>query len=198
MVVGTNDPSLSVHLKAFIDTGDEGATVVGIIGEGSSRELTSLWESPFENDTAGSFFSKVGGMVQAGALEGIGVEQGTTSKSTLNTTQVWSGTTPLNFDLVLEFYAIADPATEVQAAVAALEQAASPELNELAPVGRTPGVVSLNAGRQIIYPECVITVVSKQLDGPISREGYPLQAQVTLQVQTLTTVNKSDIPGTFG
>lgn len=196
-IVGTNDPTLSDHLKAFIQT-DE-AIVVGIIGEGSSRELTALWESPFENDTPGSYFAKQGGLVQAGALEGVGIEGGHTSKGTLNTTQVWSGTTPLTFNLVLELYAVSDAFREVQAAFIELEKAISPELlGGVTPGGRIPVQVSLNAGRQIIYPECVITNVSRQLDGPISRDGYPLRGSVTITLQTMTTVNKSDIPATFG
>ncbi|WP_172119035.1 hypothetical protein [Halomonas hibernica] len=196
ITVGTNDHTLSDHLKAFIQTPD--ALVVGIIGEGSSRELTALWESPFENDTPGSMFSKQGGLIQAGALEGIGIEGGRTSKSTLNTTQVWSGTTPHNFNLVLEFYAISDAYNQVQAALIELEKVIAPEMNELTPGGRIPPQVTLNAGRQIIYPECVITNVSRQLDGPIGRDGYPLRGSVTIQLQTLTTVNQSDIPATFG
>ncbi|MGP9633792.1 hypothetical protein ACT3R7_12065 [Halomonas sp. AOP43-A1-21] len=192
--VGTNDPTISDHLKAFIQTPD--ALIVGIIGEGSSRELTALWESPFENDTPGSMFSKAGGVLQAGHVGGLG--EGMTSKSTLNTTQVWSGTTPHNFNLVLELYAISDAYTQVQAAVLELEKAVAPELNEITPGGRIPPQVSLNAGRQIIYPECVITNVSRQLDGPIGRDGYPLEGSVTIQLQTFTTVNQSDIPATFG
>lgn len=187
MTVGTNDPSLSIHLKALVDTGEE--TVVGIIGEGSTRELASLWESPFENETAGSYFSKIGGIIQA--------KSSMTSKSVLNTTQIWSGTTPLTFSLTLEFYAVSNPANEVLAAVIALEKAASPEMRENTPGGRVPDTVGLNVGRQIIYPECVITQVSKQLDGPISRDGYPLQGQVTLTLQTLASVNKSSISETF-
>lgn len=195
-IVGTNDPTISDHLKAFIQTED--AIIVGIIGEGSSRELTALWESPFENDTPGSMFSKQGGLLQAGALEGIGIEGGQTSKSTLNTTQVWSGTTPHTFNLVLELYATTDAYREVQAAVIELEKAIAPEMNEVTPGGRIPPQVSLNAGRQIIYPECVITNVSRPLDGPIGRDGYPLEGSVTIQLQTFTTVNQSDIPATFG
>lgn len=196
-IVGTNDPTLSDHLKAFIQT-DE-AIVVGVIGEGSSREITALWESPFENDTPGAFFSKQGGLVQAGALEGIGIEGGQTSKGTLNTTQVWSGTTPISFNLVLELYAVSDAYREVQAALIELEKAISPELlNGVTPGGRIPTQVTLNAGRHIIYPKCVITNVSRQLDGPISRDGYPLRGSVSVQFQTLTTVNKSNIPATFG
>lgn len=196
MIVGTNDPSISDHLKAFIQTPD--ALVVGIIGEGSSREITSLWESPFENDTPGSMFSKQGGLIQAGALEGIGIEGGHTSKSTLNTTQVWSGTTPITFNLVLELYAVSNAYQEVQAAFIELEKAASPEMNGKTPGGRIPEEVTVNAGRQIIYPECVITSVSRQLDGPISQDGYPLRGTATITLQTMTTVNKSDIAATFG
>lgn len=192
--VGTNDPTLSDHLKAFIQTPD--ALIVGIIGEGSSRELTALWESPFENDTPGSMFSKVGGVLQAGHVGGVG--EGQTSKSTLNTTQVWSGTTPHDFNLVLELYATSDAFNQVQAAAIELEKAVSPEMNDIAPGGRIPPQVSLNAGRQIIYPECVITSVSHQLDGPKSRDGYPLRGSVTIQLQTFTTVNQSDIPAMFG
>ena len=197
ITVGTNDPTLSDHLKAFIQTSD--ALIVGIIGEGSSRELTSLWESPFANDTAGSYFSKQGGLIQAGAMEGLGIEGGRTSRGALNTTQVWSGTTPHDFNLVLELYATTDAYSQVQAAFIELEKAAAPELlGGMMPGGRIPQEVTLNAGRQIIYPRCVITSVSRQLDGPISRDGYPLRGSVTLQMQTMTTVNQSDIPATFG
>lgn len=196
-IVGTNDPTVSDHLKAFIQTPD--ALVVGIIGEGSSRELTALWESPFENDTPGSYFSKQGGLLQAGALEDVGIEGGRTSKGTLNTTQVWGGTTPHTFNLVLELYAISDAYREVQAAFIELEKAVSPELlGGITPGGRIPDFVTLNAGRQIIYPKCVITNVSRPLDGPIGRDGYPLRGSATIELQTFTTVNKSDIAATFG
>ena len=194
-MIGTDDPTISPHLKAYLRR-EGGPTVVGIIGEGSSRELTALWESPFENDTPGSMFAKAGGIVQAGALGGVG--EGMTSKSTLNTTQVWSGTTPLNFNLVLEFYAISEAYNAVQAAVIELEKMAAPEINKATPGGRIPQSVTLRVGKQIIYPECVITNVSRDLDGPISQDGYPLRGTVNLQLQTKTTVNQSDIAGTFG
>lgn len=197
MAVGTNDPSISDHLKAYLQQ-EGGPMVVGIIGEGSSRELTALWESPFENDTPGSMFARMGGLIQAGAFQGVGVEGGSTSKSGLNTTQVWSGTTPHNFNLVLELYAVSDAYTAVQAAVIELEKMAAPELNEKTPGGRIPLPVSLRVGKQIIYPECVVTSVSRDLDGPISRDGYPLRGSVTLQLQTQTTINQSEIAGTFG
>lgn len=196
-MVGTDDPTISPHLKAYVQR-EGGPIVVGIIGEGSSRELTALWESPFENDTPGSMFARMGGLIQAGAFQGVGVEGGSTSKSGLNTTQVWSGTTPHNFNLVLEFYAVSDAFTAVQAAVIELEKCAAPELNGATPGGRIPPTVSLCVGKQIMYGECVITSVSRELDGPISRDGYPLRGTVTLQLQTQTTINQSDIGSTFG
>lgn len=194
-IAGTNDPTISDHLKAYIQS-EDGPTVVGVIGEGSSRELTALWESPFENDTPGSMFLKMGGIIQSGQLFGMG--EGTTSKSGLNTTQVWSGTTPHNFNLVLEFYAVSDAYSAVQAAVIELEKMAAPELNKATPGGRIPPTVTLRVGKQIIYPECVITSVSRDLDGPISQDGYPLRGSVTLQLQTKTTINQSEIAETFG
>ena len=196
-MVGTDDPSISDHLKAYVQR-EGGPMVIGIIGEGSSRELTALWESPFENDTPGSMFARMGGLIQAGAFQGIGVEGGSTSKSGLNTTQVWSGTTPHNFNLVLEFYAVSDAYNAVQAAVIEMEKMAAPELNGATPGGRIPPTVTLRVGKQIIYPQCVITSVSRDLDGPISRDGYPLRGSVTLQLQTQTTINQSEIGGTFG
>ena len=131
-----------------------------------------------------------------GGLAQMGSDR--TSMTTLNSTQVWGGTTPLNFTLTVEFYAVNNAYNEVQAAVIELEKAASPELNAISPWGRVPEQISINVGRQIIYPGCIITSVSKNLDGPIGRDGYPLTGEVQLQIQAIGTVNKSDIPSTFG
>ena len=86
----------------------------------------------------------------------------------------------------------------MQAAAIELEKVVAPEIFGATPLGRIPHEVTLNAGRQIIYPDCVVTNVSRQLDGPISRDGYPLRGSVTLTLQTMATVNSSDIQSTFG
>lgn len=190
--VGTDDPTISDFLKAFIQLPDEvgGELVVGIVGEASFREVSALWESPFEQDTPGSFFAKTGALAQ--------IATDATMRTTLNSTQVWGGTTPHNFTLMLELYAVTDPKREVLDAVAALEKAVAPELSHMLPVGRIPPTVAVNVGRKIIYPQCVVTSVSTPLDGPISYDGYPLQAQVSVFLQTIGTVNQSEIPNTFG
>lgn len=185
--VGVSDRSLSPRLMAFIQ--GAAGTICGALGEGATRDLAANWDSPFEQDSAGSFFEKTGGVAQA--------TQGVTSKTEFNSTQVWNGNMPHTFNLPLEFYAIRDAYSEVQAAIMALERMASPELNGLFPGGRIPQPVSVKVGRLIIYPECVIESISTPVYGPISRDGYPLRASVNLTLQTKVSLDATDIPSSF-
>lgn len=187
MAVGINDQSLSKHLLAVIKGSSQ--TVVALLGEGATRSLSANWESPFEQDNAGGVWEKTGGVVQAWF--------GATSKSTFNSTQIWNGNVPHTFDLPLIFYAINDAYSEVQAAIIALEEMMSPEVNSAMPWGRVPDLTALSVGRMILYPECHIIDVSTDISGPKSKDGYPLRAEVTLTVQTKTMLNKSDIIGSF-
>ncbi|MBE0505913.1 MAG: hypothetical protein IBX50_04225 [Marinospirillum sp.] len=187
MAVGVSDKSVSPRLMAFIK--GESETVVALLGEGATRDLTANWESPFEQDSAGGVFQKTGGLVQE--------HTGRTSKSTLNSTQVWGGNVPHSFNLPLIFYALSDAYNEVQAAIIALEQMTAPEVNAVMPGGRIPALVAVSVGRMIIYPECHIVSISTDVSGPKSKDGYPLRAEVTLSVQTKSMLNASDIPGSF-
>ncbi|MCV6588712.1 MAG: hypothetical protein OIF57_06745 [Marinobacterium sp.] len=188
MAVGISDPGVSQHLLAYIQ-GPPG-TVVGLIGEGSSRQLTANWESPFEQDSAGSSFERMGGLIQTAT--------GATSKGTLQSTQVWNGNQPHTFTLVLEFYAWADADVEVKQAIIMLEQMASPEVNFATPFGRAPQLVSLQSGRMIMYPECHIEITETSIDGPKDSAGNPLRATVNLTIETKAMLNASDIQNTFG
>lgn len=172
---------------AFIQ--GKAGTVCGALGPGATRDLQANWTSPFERDTAGSAFERTAGIIQ--------VTTGATSKSTFNSTQVWDGNLPHTFNLPLVFYAINDAYKEVQAAIIALEQMAAPDMNELMPLGRAPGMVSVKVGRMIIYPECHIEHISTDISGPLTKEGYPLKAMVNLVIQTKVTLSYSDIPSSF-
>jgi len=189
MALGVNDPTVSPHLKAYIQS-DSGVLVVGVIGEGTSRQLTANWESPFEQDSAGSKYERAGGLIQ----EATGV----TSKGTLQSTQVWNGNVPMTFPVVLELYALNDPESEVRGAVSALEQMASPDVNYVSPLGRAPSTCSIQIGRMILYPECLIEEVSYEVTGPTHVSGLPLRATVQMTIQTKTMLNGSDIPSTYG
>ncbi len=187
-IVGNNDKSVSDFLKAWIKQGE--IVVVGIIAEGTSKELQSNWEQPFAEDSLGSMFRKFGGALQAMTQR--------TSQTTFNTKLVWMGNLPHALNLVLRFYALSDPKAEVEDPIRELEKMASPDLNQVLPGGRIPQYVTINIGRKVIYPECVITGISIPLDKECSKDGYLIRADVAMQIQTSQMLNRSDIDPTYG
>lgn len=187
MAVGVADNSISKHLMAYIKGANE--TVVALLGEGATRDVSANWESPFEQDSAGGMFQKTGGLVQNAT--------GRTSKTKMNSIQVWSGNVPHTFNLPVIFYAINDAYKEVQAAIIALEEMIAPNVNSFIPGGRVPDAISVSIGRMMMYPECYITNISTDISGPKSKDGYPLRAEVTLTVQTKSMLNQDDIAGSF-
>ncbi len=186
--VGNNDPAVSPYLKTWIS--QEGVTVCGVTGEGTSKEIQANWDSPFEGENIGSKMEKTGGVVQ--------VFSEITAKTTLGSTQIWNGNRPTQFNLVLSFYALSNPETEVRQALIELEKMASPEVNNASPGGRIPGRVVINIGRKAIYPVCVIESISVPLDKEIDSQGRLIRCDVTLQVATLQMQNKSEISSRYG
>ncbi len=187
-IVGNNDSRVSEHLKAWVMQND--TSVCGVIGEGTTREVQANWNSPFEEDSIGGKFQKIGGVFQFAT--------GMTSKGKMASQQIWEGNRPHVFNLVLKFYALYDARREVMDALRALEEMAAPEVNDIAPGGRIPLPVAINIGRVALYPECVITAVSTPIDKEKTRAGDLVRAEVTLTIETLTMLNKSDIIRTFG
>ena len=199
--VGNNDPAASPYLKTWISQGN--VLVCGVTGEGTSKEIQANWDSPFEGESAGS---KIGELTGGGEVTG-GVAQvvtGRTSITTFQSRQVWGGNRPTQFNVVLQFYALSDPQTEVMDALAALERMASPQVNSTVPVsltgnsagnhfGRIPGTVMINIGRNAIYPDCVIESVSVPLDKEVNKDGLFIRAEVNLSIQTMQMLNRSDI-----
>ncbi len=204
-MVGNADSSVSPFLKAWIQgTGADGAPTIvcGVIGEGASLELQSNWDSPFEQDNPGSFFEKTGGLLQN--------LTGQTSKTTLNSAQVWNGNRPLTITLTLLLYALSNPRAEVEDAISALKEFASPEVNANSPVtldtngsaggitanvGRIPGTVSLSVGRNFIYPKMIIESISEPLDTVRDKQGNRIRAAISLTMQTDVMINQSQMKG---
>ena len=62
-VVGNNDAKVSEALKCRIQ--QDYTTVIGVVAEGTSRELSANWISPFEGDNIGSKKQKLGGFLSA-------------------------------------------------------------------------------------------------------------------------------------
>jgi hypothetical protein len=187
-IVGNNDPSVSPYLKTWIKQGN--VLVCGVTGEGTSKEITANWNSPFEEDSIGGHFQKVGGLLQ--------YQTGRTSKSKLASVQIWEGNRPHMFSLVLRFYALADAKAEVMNPLRELEKMLSPEVYRAAPNGRIPQPVWINIGRNAIYGDCILASMSVPLDKEKTPEGYLVRAETTLQVETKTMMNRSEIDATYG
>jgi len=192
-----NDNSISEALKVSVQQQIEGdvTTVIGYLGEGSSKDLQSNWDSPFEGDSAGQNASRVAGGVQT-LTQGEN-NAGLTSVSSFNSKQVWSGNAPMTFNVVMVFKASSDPKNEVNNAIMALERMASPELNENFVGGRTPQSITLNIGRTNLYTDIVIESVSSELDASKTDEGYFLSNTVTLTLTAKNVINRSRIQSTF-
>ena len=137
LLVGCRSASIDSSLKCFIQYYGAPAnskTVCAILQEGFTKDLHSQWESPFGEDTVGSYFQKIGGLIQS--------QSGVITKTQLNTQMVWSGNEPLSFQLPLVFFAQEDPQSEVMDAVLELQKMASPELNENIPLGVSKSVMN--------------------------------------------------------
>ena len=180
--------------------------VVGVIAEGTSKELSANWNSPFEGDSVGSKHAKTGGILQSGAL--VDATRGFTTITTMASQQVWEGNQPHVFNLAVQFYALADPKLEVMDALMELERMATPEVQAISPaggttadgnrLGRIPQTVFINIGRNVIYGPCVIESFQMPLDGPRSSDGYLMEALVNLTIQSEAMLNRSQIAGTYG
>lgn len=198
-IIGNNDSTISPHLKCWVKQGN--TLVVGAIGEGTMLDLQANWESPFEQDSAGSIFQKVGGLAQ--------VKSGNTLKTTLNSTQVWSGNRPFSATISLLFYARSNPQKEVEEPIKELRRMISPEPNANIPVadkdangdyrlglGRVPDTVSINIGRNLMWPDCIIESISEPLDSTRDVSGHRLDAVVNLTIQSKQSLSRSDIDKT--
>lgn len=199
-VVGLVDGGVSDHLKVWIM--NENVCVVGALAEGTARQLQVNWDSAFEGANADS--------TRFATLAAIAQEtHNITSVTSLNSTQLFKGSPPHTFPVVINLYALRNAKTEVVDAIAALETMAAANLLERTPfeiseregeamkIGEPPSAVTLNIGAMAIYDECVIESVDTPLDGPKTSEGYLTRATVTLNIQSKSSINKKDIQSTF-
>ncbi|MGL6448792.1 hypothetical protein CF123_17885 [Aeromonas veronii] len=187
--VGNND-GISSYLKVRISN-DAGDMVTAYIGEGSSKNLSSTWTSPFESDALG----KSQGLSKAGDAAQTATDM--TSVTQFNSRMVWEGTTPPTLNLTLKFLAFSDPKTEVHDAIMLLEKMASPELNKMTPGGRRPSTVTVDVGRRFKVSNVVIVDVSSELDPPRDKRGYMTRNTVQISLMPNQMLNASEIPGLY-
>lgn len=192
MIAGVSaQDGISGHLKATITQEGGEHVVVAYIGEGSSKTLTSNWTAPFESDSVG----KAAMMDKASSLGQSATEVTTVSK--FNSQMVWEGTTPPTLNLTLFFQATSDPKNEVHDAIMLLELFASPELNEMTPLGRVPKPVVVDIGRRYKISNVRIHDVTSELDAPRDKRGYMMRNTVQVTLSPAQMVNASEIPGLY-
>lgn len=198
-MIGEGAGKISKHLIAWI-IGEEGNVCVqGLIGQGTSRELSANWEQPFNSDTLMSFIKSSGPI---GSLAGKVFDAGGgTAVTSYNTRQVWnSGSHSLN--LVLKFMAFADPVKEVMGPIAMLEKLASVDPAQTvaqagSKPGRQPSPITLNIGRITMFKELVIKSVSTPLDKEKDKNGNLIRAEVSVSLEPYEMINRMDIFGSF-
>jgi hypothetical protein len=193
--------NISDHHKIWIV--QEKMTVIGYIGEGTTREIVSNWDMPFADTSLESKFRQGMGLIQAGT--------GMTSFTKLHSRQVWAGNQPYTFNLAMKFRAITSESRglagyQVEEAIRALELMMAPDLQAGVSVAgqdlpslnsRVPLPVTINVGRQVILTECIIRSMSTAYDKEKDSSGKMIRADVSLQVETLNALTRADLKASF-
>jgi len=166
----------------------EKVVVVGYLGEGTSKEIVSNWDAPFADTSLESKFRQLTGLVRTVTDK--------TSLTQLNSRQVWAGNQPYTFNLVMKFRAFSDPLNEVEKAIEALEIMMAPNIQgEYTPSlnSRVPQPVQINFGRRQLLTDCCIRSMSVPQDKERDKNGYLIRADVSLIVETLQSITKTDL-----
>ena len=189
---GNRDNRLSPIRKCWISTKD--VTVAGVWGEGTSKELTANWTSPFEGESIGSKVQVGGGVLQV-------FTGGETMRNTFNSRQTWEGNRPTTFNLEFKLYALEDPDIEVMQAIRAIETMAAPDVGQHALdglFGAIPDIVCLNIGTRIMYTDMVIESISQPFDKEMDSMGRFVRATLNLQLSTVQMISKDMLNAGYG
>lgn len=199
VVVGVpDDDGISEYNKCRITQNIAGTevTVVAYMTEECQLAFRALWESPFEGDSVGDVaaISKTASLVQS--------IDDKTSKTELNSQQVWQGNEPPELNLTLRFHAYTNAKTEVDDPIKYLSQMISPELEELVPIssdgigGRIPADAAFNIGRKLQLV-MRISEVSFDVNAPKTNQGHYAYNTVTITAAPKKMINKSQVPNIF-
>jgi len=197
--IGLNDPLINNALKAWISQTGSSTMVCGLIGPGTSQQITAKYSEPFANSSLGSlpWNEKTSALTQ--------YKTGATSITALNTVLIWEGNEPYVFTLGLIFYAISNAYLEVMRPLAELEKWMAPDVSQLSPVditklfssenatGRIPKTVTINIGRKLLIKDCVIESMTTPLDKERDKDGNLLRAEIQLQIKTQRMQTQQDV-----
>ncbi len=179
------DRRIASFHKIWVIDYDNDIVVAGYIGEGTSKEIVSNWDTPFADSSLAAKFAIVSGAMQD--VTDIRIQSG------INSRQQWSGNQPYTFNVVMKFRAFDRPEFEVEGAIKALEMMMAPESKAGGLAMRLPTNITLNFGGMQILPDCCIKSMSVPLDKERDKNGSLLRADVSLQIETRQTLTRTDI-----
>ncbi len=193
-----NDDGISRHNKCSITQtiNDQKITVIGYMSEECQLSLRSLWESPFEGDTAGN----VNGVQTTSNVAQTWTEK--TSKTVFNSQQVWQGQEPPEVTLQLRFIAYTNARQEVDLPIQYLMQMASPQLLEKSPVtkdqigGYIPSAAAFEVGGKFVTT-MRISEVSFDVNAPKTKSGHWAYNTVSITAAPKQMINKSEMTTHF-
>ena len=173
--------------------------MIGMLEMESEATITNNYAPAFGQGTIAEMGKKLIGLATsediggsfAAAGGGSASDNDYTLVSSLNTQQVYDGSEPPIVDLPLILLAFEDPKTEVEAAIAALNKMALPELNKVPIGGRMPPEVTVNLQRQIIVKKGRIENLMVQDFGAYSRKGT-LWAKVNVTIKAMQMMSRDD------
>jgi len=186
--VPNSDCGISSFHKIWIMDIANNIVVAGYLGEGTSKEIVSNWETPFADSSLSARFNIVSGLMKELTDKGL--------QSTINSRQVWAGNQPYTFNLVMKFRAFTNPLNEVELAIRALEMMMAPEPQSDV-IMRMPSEISIDLGGMQAITDCCIKSLSVPCDKERNAEGYLIRADVSLQVETRQMLTRTAIEGSF-
>ena len=198
-IVGNADKNISPYLKAWIKQGN--TCVVGVIGEGTSKEVQANWNSPFENDTIGGKFEKNWrpdsrkNRRHKQDPSFVGSDMG---RATARMCSTWC----------LKLYALGRRQERGYGRIAVSREVCITERERNGPPSKSmpagsnlaegPAPVSINIGRTALYTPCLIAGMTQPLDKEKTKDGHLVRCEVNLQIETSRMLNRSEIDRTYG
>lgn len=231
---------LKRHGHMYIRDRDE-PIVSAPLEEGTEIEYQLDWHSPFENANADSKAPAFAAMLQSGILpqswqsiangtakeselganalaKNLGLAEGRTGITKLNSTQVFSGMPPIKIPMKILFRAKKDTQKEVMQPIKQLLKWAVPQ--ELAINGPLVNLItgisgSKNSGieamlpsiaprllgfeyKNRLYQPMVIEQITDPITSPTASNGDYVRAEVNITLCSLTAWGRSDIDNIYG
>lgn len=180
-------------------------SVSGWLPEEFQFGVESEWDSPFDK----------GGGTGSQVLSAVGLS----TKTTVRSSQVWSGSSPVTISMPIDFIAVNNSRNEVVRPIRTLMKMALPGGIEkfgstfLDPPGPTivdtidaykdstslvrGDIITVRIGRFIRFTHVVILQVQPSWSGKLSVDGLPMQAKVDIGFRTFTTLTKNQLDRMF-